>query len=92
MTKSVSLAEAKATLSEKIREVEDGDPIMITRHGRAVAALVRPDELENLMRLRAAGPTAGLASLVGGWPGSDELVREIEATGRMGHRQTPELD
>jgi prevent-host-death family protein len=92
MTKSLSLAEMKATLSERIREVEDGDPIVITRHGRAVAALVHPNDLEHLMRLRAAGPNTGLASLAGGWLGSDDLVREIEASGRTGNRQTPELD
>jgi len=90
--KSLSLAEAKATLSERIREVEDGDPIIITRHGRAVAALVRPEDLEHLMRLRAAGPSAGLISVVGGWEGSDELVREIEATGRGAGRDVPDLD
>jgi prevent-host-death family protein len=92
MTKSLSLAEAKATLSERIREVEDGNPILITRHGRPVAALVHPDDLEHLIRLRAAGPNTGLASLVGGWPGSDELVREIETSGRSGGRQSPEPD
>jgi prevent-host-death family protein len=42
MPKSISLANAKATLSERIREVEAGQRILITRHGRAVAALVQP--------------------------------------------------
>lgn len=92
LTKSVSLAEAKATLSERIREVADGEPIMITRHGRAVAALVRPEDLEYLVRLRAAGPGGGLVSIAGGWPGSDDLVREIEATGRSGNREVPNFD
>jgi hypothetical protein len=34
----------------------------------------------------------GLASLAGGWPGSDELVRQIEASPRFGKRTTPDLD
>ena len=88
MTISVSLAEAKATLSERIRDVEQGQQILITRHGKPVAALVGPEELEHLQRLRAVGPAGGLASLAGGWEGSDELVRAIEASPRRGRRST----
>jgi prevent-host-death family protein len=88
VTRSVSLAEAKATLSERIRDVEQGQQILITRHGKTVAALVSPQELEHLQRLRAAGPAGGLASLAGGWEGSDELVRAIEASPRRGRRST----
>ena len=91
MTRELSVAEAKATLSERIREVENGEQIVITRHGRAVAALVAPEDLEHLQRLRAAGPAAGLAGVVGGWQDSDELVRAIEETPRTGFRSTPEL-
>ena len=58
------------------REEEDGDP----------------EDREHLLRLRAAGPSAGLISLQGGWEGSDDLVREIEATGRSISREVPELD
>ncbi len=36
MNKEVSLAEAKATLSECIREVEKGKPVVIKRHGRSL--------------------------------------------------------
>jgi len=80
--KSLSVSEVEMTLSECIREVEAGQSIVITRDGRAVAALVRPGDLEHLTRLRAAGHHAGLASLSGGWTGSDDLVVEIEADGR----------
>jgi hypothetical protein len=45
------------------------------KHGKPVAALVRPQELANLERLRKAGPEGGLASLAGGWEGSEELVQ-----------------
>jgi prevent-host-death family protein len=45
MNKEISLAEAKATLSECIREVEKGLSVLIKRHGKPVAALVRPKDL-----------------------------------------------
>ena len=92
MTRALSVAEAKATLSERIREVENGEQIVITRHGRTVAALVSAEDLEHLQRLRAAGPEGGLASLAGGWEGSEELVRAIESSPRGGRRSTPDLD
>jgi prevent-host-death family protein len=90
--KALSLAEAKATLSEAIREVEAGSPLVITRHGKPVAALVRAEDLATLERLRSAGPQQGLASLAGGWEGSDELVDSVAATRRRGRRRSPTLD
>jgi prevent-host-death family protein len=92
MNKSISLAEAKATLSECIREVERGYSLLITRHGKPVAALVRSQDVENLERLRKAGPEGGLASLAGGWEGADELVRFLEESSRLGQRGDIELD
>ena len=74
MARNVSLAEAKAKLSECVRDAERGDFIVITRHGKAVAGLVGAAELERLELLRAAGPEGGLASLAGGWEGSEELA------------------
>jgi prevent-host-death family protein len=79
-------------LSRWIRAAEDGQPIVITRHGRPVAALVRAEDLEHLDRLRAAGPEGGLASLAGGWEGSDELVTLIESAERRGRREAEPLD
>ncbi|MBZ5637790.1 MAG: type II toxin-antitoxin system Phd/YefM family antitoxin [Acidobacteriia bacterium] len=55
----------------------------ITRHGEPVAAVVAAEDLERLERLRVAGPEGGLASIAGGWKGSEELVetiREIKRT------------
>jgi prevent-host-death family protein len=92
MNKSVSVAEAKATFSECIREVEGGKFVLITRHGKPAAALVPPSDLEHLQRLRKAGPEGGLASLAGGWEGSDELVRLLEASTRVGQRDVASLD
>jgi prevent-host-death family protein len=38
--KTVSIAEAKAHLSELVDQAEDGDPVCITRRGKPVAQLV----------------------------------------------------
>lgn len=92
MSKHVSLAEAKATLSEQIRDVEGGTPVIITRHGKPVAALVGVDVIEHLERLRAAGPEGGLASVVGGWEDSEDLVRLLEHSPRTGARDVSPLD
>ena len=87
-----TVSEVKAKFSEYVRAAEHGDPVVITRHGQAVAALVGPDELETLQRLRAAGPQGGLASIAGGWEDSEELVRVLETSPRAGSRNTPALD
>lgn len=87
-----SIAEVKAKLSEYIRSAERGDPVVITRHGQAVAALVGPEELQTLERLRSAGPEGGLASLAGGWEDSDDLLRILETSSRVGSRTGPSLD
>ncbi|MBW1981317.1 MAG: type II toxin-antitoxin system Phd/YefM family antitoxin [Deltaproteobacteria bacterium] len=86
MDRNVSVAKAKATLSQCIRDVEKGRAVLITRHGKPVAAMVPPDDLEHLRRLRRAGPEAGLASLAGGWEGSDELADLLDASIRVGQR------
>ena len=91
MNESVSVAEAKATFSECIRKVEMGSAVLITRHGKPVAALVRPSELEHLERLRKAGPESGLASIAGGWEGTGELVKILEESPRIGQRDVPDL-
>ena len=90
--KALSVAEAKATLSDAIRDVEAGSTVVITRHGKPVVALVRADELRALERLRSAGPEGGLASVAGGWKGSDDLVAAIQARPRKGRRRVANLD
>ena len=89
--KALSVAEAKATLSDAIRDVEGGGTVVITRHGKPVVALVRADDLNTLERLRSAGPEGGLASIAGGWKGSEELVAVIKARPRRGRRSPPRL-
>ena len=91
-TRTLSVAQVKATLSEQIRSAEHGDPVVITRHGKAVAALVPADDLEALRRLRAGGPEGGLASIAGGWEDSEELVAILDRSKRVGRRATPGID
>ncbi len=71
------IAEVKAKLGQLVRDAEEGRPVLITRHGKEVAAIVRAEDLMQLERLRAAGPEAGLISLAGGWEGSDEFVDAV---------------
>ena len=92
MNKTISLAQAKSKLSECVRDVEGGKPVLITRHGKPVAALVNPKDLEHLERLKKAGPEGGLASLAGGWKDSEELVRILEGSVRTGPRASLSLD
>jgi prevent-host-death family protein len=89
MRRTLSAAQVKAAFADCVRKAETGDAVVITRHGRPVAALVPADRLDQLERLRAAGPGAGLAGLVGGWKGSGELVAAIERTRRSGTRALP---
>jgi prevent-host-death family protein len=60
--RTVSVAEAKAHLSELLNAVEAGEEIVITRHGRAVARVSPPEKpkqplpLKRLAALRKALP------------------------------------
>ena len=91
MGKSISVAEAKATFSDCIREVEAGSSLIITRHGKPVVALVRLTDVEHLERLRKAGPQSGLVGVAGGWEGSEELADILDGSPRRGQRDTPDL-
>ncbi|MDT8341260.1 MAG: type II toxin-antitoxin system prevent-host-death family antitoxin [Longimicrobiales bacterium] len=85
------VAKAKATFSEQIRAVEHGRSVVITRRGKPVVAMVPIEDLESLARLRARGPGGGLASLVGGWDGSGEVVEGLAANPRQGERELPRI-
>lgn len=92
MDNSLPVARAKLMFSECIRKVEAGHPLLITRHGRPVAALVRPEDFERIEMLRKAGPEGGLASIAGGWESSEELVRILESSPRFGQRDPQPMD
>lgn len=90
--KSRTLVDAKAHFAQCLREAEQGAPVLLTRHGKPVAAIVSTDLLEELERLRAAGPEGGLMSLAGGWEGSEEVAERALEYGRSAGRGVPELD
>ena len=92
MNKPLSVAEAKASFSECIRQVEAGNAVLITRHGKPVAALVCPSDVEHLERLRKSGPEGGLSSLAGGWDNSEELATILNESPRSGKRDIADLE
>jgi prevent-host-death family protein len=87
----MSVVEAKARFSEVVREAEAGGIVVIRRHGRDVAAVVCAGDVERLRRLRAVGPEKGLASVAGGWKGSEDLADRVEAVPRTPPRRRPRL-
>ena len=89
MIRHIPVSDAKARFSDCVQAAESGELIIITRHNKPVAALVRPENIEQLERLRAAGPEGGLASLAGGWEGSEELLRIIGEIPRTPYRILP---
>ncbi|MEO8475432.1 MAG: type II toxin-antitoxin system prevent-host-death family antitoxin [Actinomycetota bacterium] len=57
---TIPASDARASLPSLLDRVQAGEEVTITRHGKAVAVLVRPDSL----RTRRAGPVlAGAATL-----------------------------
>lgn len=57
MSWTITVTEARANLPELLDRVVDGEEITLTRHGRPVAVLVRPD----LLRHRRATTAASAA-------------------------------
>ena len=59
MDVSIPVTEARASLAELLERVAEGDEVTLTRHGRPVAVLVRPDSLGS-RRLRGVADQAGV--------------------------------
>jgi len=89
---TTSVSEARATLPELLDRVAAGEEITITRHGREVAVLVRPDALlvrradaaiadaERLRTLLQRGRTTPLADVPALDPErADELAATVTA-------------
>jgi prevent-host-death family protein len=91
MTRKLSAARAKSQLADCLRKAENGEPVIITRHGKAVAALVSIDRVA-LRPSRDMRTGAGLAGLVGGWKGSEALVRALGKARRTRPRRQIPLD
>ena len=92
---TMTVSEARAALPEVLDRVAEGEEVTITRHGRAVAVVVRPDilwsrraggALDDAERIHAL--LAEAAAAVPEGPGltvqrAEELIAEIRA-GRDG--------
>ena len=50
--RTVSVAEAKARLSELLNSVESEDDILITRHGRPIARVTAPEAPKQLLPVK----------------------------------------
>ncbi|MCL4745446.1 MAG: type II toxin-antitoxin system prevent-host-death family antitoxin [Burkholderiaceae bacterium] len=72
-SKSISIAHAKAHLSELVSRAESGESILITRHGQPAARLVPIREAKQPLRSMAAFrktiPATGISSI--------ELIRQM---------------
>jgi prevent-host-death family protein len=71
----VPVTEVKSRLDDFLQAVEAGETVVLTREGSPVATLAP-----------GRSPKKGLASLAGGWEGSDELADLVEETRRTTHR------
>jgi len=71
----VNTAEARNRFTELIRAVEDGEQVVITRHGRPVAQLVPPPAERRQVRL---GEMKDRIRLLPGW---DDPITEEELLG-----------
>jgi len=89
--RTLSAAQAKSQLADCLRKAENGEPVIITRHGKAIAALVGLDRVA-LGERSGSRTGAGLASLAGGWKGSDDLVEALRKVRRTRARRPIALD
>jgi prevent-host-death family protein len=71
----VSIAEAKNRLPELIRAVENGETVVITRHGKPVAQIAPPPPERRRVRL---GGMKGRIQLLPGWDAPVDLDRFLE--------------
>jgi prevent-host-death family protein len=68
----VSIAEAKNRLTELIRAVEQGEQVVITRHGKPVAQLTPPPSERRQIQW---GALRGRIKLLPGWDDPIDLDR-----------------
>jgi prevent-host-death family protein len=73
---AMSLAHAKAHLSELINTVESGEEVVITRHGRPVVRVLPASPIKQVLPLQRL---AELRQQVSSWQGSSSaaLLREL---------------
>lgn len=86
MDTTMSVSEARAALPDILNRVSDGDEVTITRHGKAVAVVIRPD----VLRSRRASETLATASRI---REAVDGAREapLQTRGGLGHEYADEL-
>ncbi|MBA3699436.1 MAG: type II toxin-antitoxin system Phd/YefM family antitoxin [Planctomycetes bacterium] len=72
-----SIADTKAHLSSCVARAEAGEPVLITRHGRPVAAMISAEEWDRVQAVLGTR-RRGLAGLLGGWEDSDRLASHVD--------------
>ena len=87
----LSTAQAKSRLADCLREAEHGEPVIITRNGNPVAALVAVDQVAP-QKPKTGRTGTGLAGLAGGWKGSENLVRALGKPRHTRLRRSSMLD
>ena len=94
MSLARSIADAKAHFAETIATAEAGEPVVITRHGKPVAAIIPAEDLVLLERLRDDSPQAGLAGIAGRWDDLDDWADSLQqiSTARPAARPLPPLE
>jgi len=88
----MTVSEARAALPTILDRVTRGEEVTITRHGTAVAVVVRPDALRTRRAERALDAAAGVGELIDagratpigqehvlGDPRAEELVASVRA-------------
>jgi len=75
--RTINLREAKATLSAVIEAAEAGEPVTITRHGKAAAVVVPVDVARRLYPARR-----GFGDFLMGFPGIADAIERNPSPGR----------
>jgi prevent-host-death family protein len=64
VTRTMTVSEARAALPKILESVDHGDEVTITRHGKAVAVIVRPDTLRARRASAAFDVAAGISGVL----------------------------
>jgi len=83
MFKAMTITEARTRFSDCVRAAEDGEAVLITRHGKPAAAVVSVSYLAELESLRRTEPgRQGLAALIDQFLDGEEFAAEAEQVSR----------
>lgn len=75
--KTINLREAKATLSAIVEAAEAGEPVTITRHGKAAAVVVPVGDAERLYPARG-----NFGAFLMSFPGIPDAIERNPSPGR----------